>query len=93
MLEEHMFPMGRRALGKVVGMSSRGGGLIGSLGGCSGLRRLCLRGHGHVRSDQGILGESDFVDSVLSQAGEKYDRQYELMGRGYDLHRTGFRPV
>jgi len=31
------------------------------------------------------------VDSVLSQAGEKYDRQYELMRRGYDLNRIAER--
>ena len=50
-----------------------------------------MRGHSHVKSDERILGESDFVDSVLSQAGEKYDRQYELMRRGYDLNRIAER--
>ena len=68
-----------------------GGGLIRSLGGWSEVRRLRLRGHSHVKSDERILGESDFVDSVLSQAGEKYDRQYELMRRGYDLNRIAER--
>jgi len=33
------------------------------------------------------LGDSNFVDYVLSQAGEKYDHQYELIHRGYDLNR------
>ena len=30
---------------------------------------------------------SDFVDPVLSQAGEKYDHQYESIHQGYDLNR------
>lgn len=68
-----------------------GGGLIRSLGGWSEVRRLHLRGDSHVKSDERILGESDFVDSVLSQAGEKYDRQYALMRRGYDLNRIAER--
>ena len=66
-----------------------GGGVIRSLGGWSAVGRLGLRGHG--KSDERILGESDFVDSVLSQAGETYDRRYELMRRGYDLHRIAER--
>jgi REP element-mobilizing transposase RayT len=68
-----------------------GGGLIRSLGGWSELSRLRLSGHSHVKSDERILGESGFVDSVLSQAGEKYDRQYELIRRGYDLDRIAER--
>ena len=31
------------------------------------------------------------MDSVLSQTGEKYDRQYELIRRGYDLNRIAGR--
>jgi len=34
-----------------------------------------------------ILGESEFVDSVLSQANERYERRSELKRRGYDLDR------
>ena len=40
-----------------------------------------------MMSDERILGESEFVDSVLSQANERYERRYELQRRGYDLHR------
>jgi len=64
-----------------------GGGLIRSLGGWSEVKRLRLKGQDHIKSDERILGESDFVDSVLSQAGERYDRHYELIRRGYDLSR------
>jgi putative transposase len=64
-----------------------GGGLIRSLGGWSEVKRLPLKGRDHVMSDERILGESDFVDAVLSQAGEEYDRRYELIRQGYDLDR------
>jgi len=64
-----------------------GGGLIRSLGGWSQLKRVRLKGGDHIKSDERILGESGFVDSILSQAGERYDRHYELIRRGYDLNR------
>jgi hypothetical protein len=31
------------------------------------------------------LGELDFVDSVLSQADEKFKRRYEVKRQGYSL--------
>ncbi|MCK4390442.1 MAG: hypothetical protein KAV83_09435, partial [Desulfobacterales bacterium] len=37
--------------------------------------------------DERILGDSEFVEAVLSRANEKYDRHYELKRRGYDLDR------
>jgi len=40
-----------------------------------------------MMSDERILGGSEFVDSVLSQANERYERGYELKARGYDLNR------
>lgn len=64
-----------------------GGGLIRSLGGWSEVKRLRLKGQEHINSDERILGESNFVDSVFFRAGEKYDRQYELIRRGYELNR------
>ena len=62
-----------------------GGGLIRSLGGWSEVKRLRSKGQVHMMSDERILGESDFVDSVLSQANERYERGYELKARGYNL--------
>ena len=47
-----------------------GGGLVRSLGGWSEAKRLRGRGKDHVMSDERILGDSGFVDSVLSQANE-----------------------
>jgi hypothetical protein len=64
-----------------------GGGLIRSLGGWSELKRLRLKGQAHIMSDERILGESEFVDSVLRQANERYERGYELKRLGYNLDR------
>jgi chromosomal replication initiation ATPase DnaA len=42
-------------------------------------------------SDERILGESDFVDRILSEAGEALARRYELKAQGYDLPRVAER--
>jgi len=68
-----------------------GGGLIRSLGGWSEVKSLRLKGQDHIMSDERILGESEFVDAVLSQANEKYERRYELKARGYTLNRIAER--
>jgi hypothetical protein len=62
-----------------------GGGLIRSLGGWSEVRKYALKGQEHLKSDERILGESDFVADVLFHADEKFDRKYELKRLGYDL--------
>jgi REP element-mobilizing transposase RayT len=64
-----------------------GGGLIRSIGGWSEVKRLRDQGQDHVMSDERILGDSEFVESILSQADEKYERHYKLKRRGYDLNR------
>jgi len=68
-----------------------GGGLIRSLGGWSEVRKQGLKGQGHIKSDERILGESDFVADVISQANEAFDRKYELKRLGYDLGRIAGR--
>jgi len=65
-----------------------GGGLIRSFGGWSEVKRM---GRDHVMSDERILGESDFVDTILSEAGEAMARHYELKALGYDLRRVAMR--
>jgi putative transposase len=62
-----------------------GGGLIRSVGGWSEVKRL--RGHGqvHVMSDERILGDSEFVETLLSQAEENYERHYMLKRQGYTI--------
>jgi REP element-mobilizing transposase RayT len=68
-----------------------GGGLIRSLGGWSEVKRLRDEGSDHVMSDERILGDSEFVESMLSQAHEEYERRYEVKRRGYDLERIAER--
>jgi putative transposase len=61
-----------------------GGGLVRSIGGWAEAKRLKRQGHGHVMSDERILGDSAFVEHLLSQANETYERRYELKRIGYD---------
>lgn len=68
-----------------------GGGLIRSLGGWSEVQQMRRRGSVDMMSDERILGESDFVDLVLSQANERYERHYKLKRCGYDLDRIAER--
>jgi putative transposase len=67
-----------------------GGGLIRSLGGWTEAREA-LRGGVHIMSDERILGDSDFVDSVISQSEEHYERRHRLKRQGYDLARIAGR--
>ena len=59
-----------------------GGGLIRSAGGWQALKELRREGV-HFKSDERLLGDSDFVDSVLKAADEKLDRKYRLQAEGY----------
>jgi len=68
-----------------------GGGLIRSLGGWSEVKRLREEGGDHIMSDERILGESEFVETVLSEANESYERRYKLKRLGYDLDRIAER--
>ena len=54
--------------------------MIRSLGGWSEAKKLRGKGRDHVISDERILGDTDFVDLVLSQAREEYERRYEVEG-------------
>ena len=65
-----------------------GGGLIRSAGGWAEAKHC---GRDHVMSDERILGESDFVETILSRAGESLNRQYVLKSSGYDLQRLAER--
>ena len=67
-----------------------GGGLIRSLGGWSAITKSDLKGT-HIKSDERILGDSYFVDSLLSTAAEKYKRCHDLKCLGYDLDKTARR--
>jgi len=67
-----------------------GGGLIRSLGGWTAARDA-LKGGVHVMSDERILGDSEFVDSVILQSDEHYERRHKLRQQGYDLDRVAQR--
>ena len=59
-----------------------GGGLIRSLGGWAEVKERRGKGQGPIKSDERILGDSDFVEGILVQANERYTRQYALQRRG-----------
>ena len=74
-------PMGRRP--ELVG-----GGLIRSLGGWDEVKKMRLAGQDRIKSDQRILGESDFVMDVLSDADENFSRKYLLKSRGLNFEKV-----
>ncbi|MFC1840547.1 transposase, partial [Thermodesulfobacteriota bacterium] len=49
-----------------------GGGLIRSLGGWIEAKDV-LRGGVNIMGDERILGDSDFVDSIISQSEDQYE--------------------
>ncbi len=61
-----------------------GGGLVRSIGGWSAVKE----GQSHTMSDERILGDNEFVESILSEAGETLERHYQLKSLGYDLQRV-----
>ena len=67
-----------------------GGGLIRSLGGWIEAKEV-LKGGVKIMGDERILGDSDFVDSIISQSEDHYERKYRLKRQGYDLDRIAER--
>jgi hypothetical protein len=61
-----------------------GGGLIRSAGGWTALK-IQRQSKKHLKSDERILGDSDFVKSVLEAQNEKLEQRYRLQARGYDF--------
>ena len=74
-------PMGRRP--ELVG-----GGLIRSLGGWGEVKKMRFAGQDRIKSDQRILGESDFAMDVLSDADENFSRKYLLKSRGLNFEKV-----
>ncbi len=76
-----------------------GGGLIRSAGGWTGIQVLRRTG-GFQKSDERILGDGDFVESVLAEAEERMERKYAFRAKGITLEKlqqvaadlTGIRP-
>jgi putative transposase len=63
-----------------------GGGLIRSAGGWSGVQELRKAGV-FQKSDERILGDGDFVESVLAESEEKMASRYAMKTKGVDLDR------
>ena len=61
-----------------------GGGLIRSAGGWSAVKAL-RKGFERIKGDERILGDSQFVESVLKEAQENLERKYRLETEGYDF--------
>ncbi len=61
-----------------------GGGLIRSAGGWSAVRELKKSGI-HMKSDERILGDGDFVCQLLLKAEESFERHHALKARGIDI--------
>jgi REP-associated tyrosine transposase len=61
-----------------------GGGLIRSAGGWSAVKAL-RKNDARMKGDERILGDGDFVETVLSEARENLERKYTLDTRGYDF--------
>lgn len=64
-----------------------GGGLIRSVGGWKELgemRRMNIR----LQSDERILGDSNFVDTVLKDAEEALDRKHQYKIEGFDFDKA-----
>ncbi len=65
-----------------------GGGLIRSIGGWDEVKKNRLEKTSRIKSDERILGDSEFVMQVLDEAEEQYDRRYKLKALGYDPNKV-----
>jgi REP element-mobilizing transposase RayT len=64
-----------------------GGGLVRSSGGWGVLKSMRRMGL-HLKGDERILGDSDFVESVLKTANEVMESKYQLQAAGYDFDKV-----
>ena len=73
-----------KGIGRGRNPEMTGGGLLRSIGGwgvLKSMRRMKI----HIKGDERILGDSDFVEKVLSQASEQMERRYRLKAQGWTL--------
>lgn len=64
-----------------------GGGLIRSAGGWSAAKAV-HRAQDHMKSDERILGDSEFTQFVLDEARERLEERYQLQAEGVDLDKV-----
>jgi putative transposase len=67
-----------------------GGGLLRSIGGWAGLKDIRKSGI-RVKGDERILGDGDFVETVLASAKEVLEEKYALKARGIDFEQVVLR--
>jgi len=76
---------------KRIALGSRpelvGGGLLRSSGGWAAIKALS-KARAHLKGDERILGESDFVEEVLAEQKEQFEQRYWLEAEGYDIERV-----
>lgn len=68
-----------------------GGGLIRSLGGWAEVKGEREKVWDRIKGDERILGGSDFVNTMLAEAGEQLEVRYRLKRMGYDLKKVAER--
>jgi putative transposase len=61
-----------------------GGGLIRSSGGWAAVKAM-RKAKVHMKSDERILGDGDFVAEILSQSNEAFESRYALQSKGVDI--------
>jgi REP-associated tyrosine transposase len=61
-----------------------GGGLVRSAGGWNALKGL-RKIKAYMKGDERILGDSNFVETVLKACQDEFDRKYFLKSSGYDF--------
>ena len=64
-----------------------GGGLRRSSGGW-GVLKAMSKARIHLKGDERILGDSDFVKEVLAEQKEQFEGRYWLKAQGYDIDRV-----
>lgn len=61
-----------------------GGGLVRSVGGWAAVAAI-RKAKEHVKSDERILGDGDFVTKILAQSDESLEGRYALQAKGVDI--------
>jgi chromosomal replication initiation ATPase DnaA len=56
--------------------------------GVEGILRSNWRMGRHLKGDERILGDSDFVESILKPEEEQLERRYGFKARGYDSEKV-----
>ena len=64
--------------------------MIRSVGGWAAVKAL-RKANALQKGDERILGDGDFVEAVLSQANEAYERKYRLKAKGIDVDKIAQR--